>query len=247
MFRILIVIVLTLLWSVSGASNSVPAPKMLVFGDSLSAAYGIPEREAWVALLGDRLEGRNHPWRVRNLSISGETTAGGRSRIDAALADHTVDIVVLALGGNDGLRGLGLPSMRENLEYMIDAAEDAGARVLLVGIQIPPNYGPVYSRRFAEVFSSIAAARDLDFLPFLLEGVALEPGMMLDDGIHPSVAAQPRILENVWEYLLPLLESIERDRTVSLPIHGTGRVIQPPGPQAAVPQQSGEVHPLRVY
>lgn len=211
MFRVLILIVLALLWSASSASNSITAPKILVFGDSLSAAYGISEREAWVALLGQRLEERNHPWSVRNLSISGETTAGGRSRIDAALADRKVEIMVLALGGNDGLRGLGLPTMRENLEYMIDAAEYAGARVLLVGIQIPPNYGPVYSRRFAEVFSSIAADRELDFLPFLLDGVALEPGMMLDDGIHPSVAAQPRILENVWEFLLPMLEAVERE------------------------------------
>lgn len=201
--------VLALLWSVSGAGNSHDMQRILVLGDSLSAAHGIDGDAGWVSLLEMRLSQRDPPWDVRNASVGGETTAGGRSRLPDLLDDTRPDVLILQLGGNDGLRGLSLQAMRENFAAMLDAADAAGAEVLLVGIEIPPNYGPVYTDRFRSVFSDLAAERDLAFIPFLLEGVALEPGMMLDDGIHPGAEAQPRILENVWSELEPMLERLE--------------------------------------
>lgn len=208
--------VLALLWSVSGAGNSHDMQRILVFGDSLSAAHGIDGDAGWVSLLEMRLSQRDPPWDVRNASVGGETTAGGRSRLSDLLDDTRPDVLILQLGGNDGLRGLSLRAMRENFEAMLDAADAAGAEVLLVGIEIPPNYGPVYTDRFRSVFSDLAAERDLAFIPFLLEGVALEPGMMLDDGIHPGAEAQPRILENVWSELEPMLERLEEARPAAL-------------------------------
>jgi len=181
-----------------------------VLGDSLSAAHGIDGDAGWVSLLEARLEERDARWQVRNASVGGETTAGGRSRLPALLEEVRPDLLILELGGNDGLRGLSLRAMRENLETMLDAADAAGAEVLLAGIEIPPNYGPVYTNRFRAIFADLAADRELAFVPFLLEGIALEPGMMLDDGIHPGAAAQPRILENVWSELEPLLEQLEQ-------------------------------------
>ncbi|MBS0002819.1 MAG: arylesterase [Thioalkalivibrio sp.] len=216
MFRFLITMVLALLWSVSGAGNSHDMQRILVFGDSLSAAHGIDGDAGWVSLLEMRLSQRDPPWDVRNASVGGETTAGGRSRLSDLLDDTRPDVLILQLGGNDGLRGLSLRAMRENFEAMLDAADAAGAEVLLVGIEIPPNYGPVYTDRFRSVFSDLAAERDLAFIPFLLEGVALEPGMMLDDGIHPGAEAQPRILENVWSELEPMLERLEEARPAAL-------------------------------
>ncbi len=201
--------VLALLWSVSGAGNSHDVHRILVLGDSLSAAHGIDGDAGWVSLLEMRLSEREPRWDVRNASVGGETTAGGRSRLPGLLDETHPDVLILQLGGNDGLRGLSLRAMRGNLEAMLDAAEAAGAEVLLVGIEIPPNYGPMYTDRFRSVFSDLAAERDLAFIPFLLEGVALEPGMMLDDGIHPGAEAQPRILENVWSELEPMLDRLE--------------------------------------
>lgn len=211
-----------LLWNLLflNYSTASQAQQILVLGDSLSTAYGMPEADGWVALLTERVSQRKFPWRVHNASISGETTAGGRSRIDDLLSEYPPDIVLIGLGGNDGLRGLGLNAMRENLDYMIDSAENSGAAVLLMGILIPPNYGPVYSQRFASVFSGIAEQRNLDFLPFLLDGIALEPDMMLDDGIHPSRSAQPGILENVWTVLEPMLERLEEDQQISALFEG---------------------------
>ncbi len=184
--------------------------RILVLGDSLSAAHGIDGDAGWVSLLEARLAGRETHWQVRNASVGGETTAGGRTRLPALLEEVGPDLLILELGGNDGLRGLSLRAMRENLETMLDAADAASAEVLLAGIEIPPNYGPVYTDRFRAVFADLAADRELAFVPFLLEGVALEPGMMLDDGIHPGAAAQPRILENVWSELEPLLDRLEQ-------------------------------------
>jgi len=211
MFRFLMAVVLALLWSVSAASNSPDSRRILVLGDSLSAAHGIDGDAGWVSLLAERLAAREADWQVRNASVGGETTAGGRTRLPALLEEFGPDLLILELGGNDGLRGLSLRALRENLEAMLDAADAAGAAVLLLGIEIPPNYGPAYTERFAAIFADLAAAADLPFVPFLLEGVALEPEMMLDDGIHPSTEAQPRILENVWAELEPLLERAERD------------------------------------
>jgi len=210
MVRFLITVGLALLWSVSAASNSPHSLHLLVFGDSLSAAHGIDRGAGWVTLLEARLADRGQPWEVHNASVGGETTAGGRTRLPALLDRLQPDLVILELGGNDGLRGLSLRAMRENLEAMLDRIEASGAEVLLVGIEIPPNYGPLYTDRFRQVFADLASARDLALLPFLLEGVALEPEMMLDDGIHPSADAQPRILENVWAELEALLERVER-------------------------------------
>lgn len=182
------------------------AGPVLVVGDSLSAAHNIPEEKGWVSLLEGRLkqEVGTAP-EVINASISGETSAGGLSRLPDLLARHAPAVVVIELGGNDGLRGLPPPQLRENLDRMIALSREAGAKVLLLGIDIPPNYGQAYRRRFREVYTDLAAAHDVPLLPFLLEGVALEPGLMQPDGIHPTADAQPLVLDNVWPLLRELL------------------------------------------
>ncbi len=189
------------------AAPAAPAAErtLLVYGDSLSAAYGIDEAQGWVALLAERLKGTG--WRVVNGSVSGETTTGGLARLPGMLDSHAPELVILELGGNDGLRGLPLAAMRRNLEAMAALVRDRGADALLVGIRLPPNYGPRYTEPFFELFGEVAAARGLPLAPFLLEGVALRPGLMQDDGIHPTAAAQPLILDNVWPHLVPLLEA----------------------------------------
>ncbi|MDX1466398.1 MAG: arylesterase [Halomonas sp.] len=178
-------------------------PVVLVLGDSLSAAYGIEQGAGWVSLLQARLDGKA---RVVNASISGETTSGAAARLPDLLGQHRPEIVVLELGGNDGLRGLPPGQMRANLADMIEASQAADAEVLLLGIDIPPNYGRAYRDAFTGVFTRLADEHDLPLVPFLLEGVALEDELMQDDGIHPTAAAQPKILENVWPALVPLLE-----------------------------------------
>ncbi|MDY0072935.1 MAG: arylesterase [Thauera sp.] len=185
--------------------GQVQANSILVWGDSLSAGYGLERGEDWPALLQQRLQAEAHPHQVINGSVSGETSAGGRSRLPAALSAHSPSIVILELGANDGLRGLPPAQMAANLNAMIDAAQAAGARVLLVGMQIPPNYGPIYTRRFSEVFSELATARQLAFVPFLLEGFATDASQFLDDGLHPTAAAQHKVLDTVWQELQPLL------------------------------------------
>lgn len=198
-----------LLLSVLVLSNNAAmaaAPAILVFGDSLSAGYGIDVRAGWVALLGQRLAAQGYAYRVVNASVSGETTAGGITRLPAALKRHRPEIVILELGANDGLRGLSLAQTRANLESMIKAAQTAGARVLLVGIHLPPNYGPDFTRKFRAVYDDLVRRYRLAYVPFLLEGVALTPGLMQADGLHPTASAQPRVLDNVWPYLEPLLK-----------------------------------------
>lgn len=177
-----------------------PGP-LLVLGDSLSAAYGIPAAEGWVALLQDKLPGH----RVINASISGETTAGGRARLAGLLDEHRPEWLVLELGANDGLRGLPLQQIRDNLAAMLTAAGDAGVEVVLVGIELPVNYGPRYRDGLRGVYRDLAGEFNAALVPFLLEGVALEPDLMQDDGLHPTAAAQPRLLDNVWQVLGPLL------------------------------------------
>ncbi|MFG6157372.1 arylesterase [Halomonas sp. 1390] len=179
------------------------SPVVLVMGDSLSAAYGIEQRAGWVSLLQARLDGKA---RVVNASISGETSSGAAARLPDLLGQHRPEIVVLELGGNDGLRGLPPGQMRANLAAMVEASQAADAEVLLLGIDIPPNYGQAYRDAFTGVFTRLADEHDLPLVPFLLEGVALDDELMQDDGIHPTAAAQPRILENVWPELAPLLE-----------------------------------------
>ena len=178
---------------------------VLVVGDSLSAAYGIDQDEGWVALLQQRL-GKDYPdYRVVNASISGDTTRGGLGRIDAALRTHAPAVVIVELGGNDGLRGLPVKEMRTNLAAIITKSVAAQARVLLVGMRIPPNYGPLYTKNFEAVFTGLAKQFEVARVPFLLDSVALKFDLMHDDGIHPRAAAQPRLLENVWPHLMPLL------------------------------------------
>lgn len=185
---------------------------VLVFGDSLSAAYGLAPDEGWVTLLGERLDRQGYPVTVANASVSGETTAGGLARLPAALQAHQPDLVILELGGNDGLRGLPVPQMRSNLQNMIEMALEAGADVLLVGIQIPPNYGPRYTAPFYAQYQELAEEYDLALLPFLLEGIADNPALMQSDGVHPIADAQIMILDNVWPVLAPMLPSPIADK-----------------------------------
>ncbi len=196
--------VLVLLFALD--ASAAPVPSILVVGDSLSAGYGIELRDGWVTLLQQRLARQGYPHTVVNASISGDTTAGGRARLPDALKRHRPRIVILELGGNDGLRGLSLRETRANLDAMIKAAQTAGAQVLLVGIHLPPNYGPDYTGKFHAIYHDLARTYNTALAPFLLEGVALTPGFMQPDGIHPRAAAQPRLLDNVWPYLEPLLK-----------------------------------------
>lgn len=195
-------------------------PVILVLGDSLSAGYGFDIREGWVALLQQRLQKQGYLHRVVNASVSGDTTAGGNARLPAALRRHRPQIVVLELGGNDGLRGLSLAQTRGHLAAMIRNAQAAGARVMLVGIQLPSNYGPDYTRKFRAIYDELAREHKLTLLPFLLEGVALTPGLMQADGIHPRAAAQPRLVDNVWPRLLPLLQAPKAETEAPVVIEG---------------------------
>lgn len=180
-------------------------PILLVFGDSLSAAYRMDEKQGWVALLSDRLKQHNMTVNVVNTSVSGETTTGGLSRLPAALLAHKPDIVILELGGNDGLRGLPIANMRQNLETMLQLIQQSGAQVILAGIQIPPNYGTRYTGPFAAQFGELAEVHDIALIPFLLEGIMENRELVQDDGIHPKPEAQPMVLANVWEVLEPIL------------------------------------------
>jgi acyl-CoA thioesterase-1 len=180
-------------------------PTILVFGDSISAGYGLPRVEqGWVALLQAKLKDQGYGYEVVNASVSGETTAGGLARLPRALALHHPAILILELGGNDGLRALAVEQMRDNLSRMIDLSTAAGAKVLLLGMRIPPNYGPQYTAQFAQVYSDLAREKRVPLVPFLLNDIALTPALMQADGIHPDGAGQPRLLENVWPALAPL-------------------------------------------
>jgi len=190
--------------TLSGRAGSQP-PALLVLGDSLSAAYGIATEAGWVSLLQRRVEERGLEFQVVNASTSGETTAGGLSRLPGLLETHRPQVLVIALGANDGLRGFAFETVRTNLSRMIQLATEAGSRVLLAGIRLPPNYGAAYTEGFQAVFREVAAAEQVPLVPLLLAGVeGFE--MMQADGIHPSAAAQPRILDNVWAELEPLLK-----------------------------------------
>lgn len=181
------------------------ARTVLVLGDSLSAGYGIRQDAAWPALLAQRLQQRNLEYSVVNASISGETSSGGLSRIGPLLERHAPAVVIIALGSNDGLRGLPLPTLRDNLAAMATAAQKRKARVLIVGQRLPPNYGP-YAEQFHAVFGDVARARKAALVDFLLDGVATEPALFQADRLHPTAEAQPRLLDNVWQGLAPLLK-----------------------------------------
>ncbi len=187
-------------------SAQAAAPKtVLVLGDSLSAAHNIPVDAGWVHLLDARLHRMVPEWTAINASISGETSLSGRNRLPALLAKYKPSVLVLELGANDGLRGLPLPALRDNLAAMIKTAQQAKVRVLLVGIELPVNYGPRYRDGLRAIYADLAEEADVALVPFLLEGIALDVASMQPDGLHPVASAQPRVLENVWKPLQPLL------------------------------------------
>ena len=199
---------LLILFAMIAASVSARAetPVILVFGDSISAGYGLTRVEqGWVALLQTRLKAQDYGYQVVNASVSGETTAGGLARLPRALVLHQPKIVILELGGNDGLRGLPIAQMRGNLVRMIDLATAGGAKVLLLGIRMPPNYGPEYTEQFRSCYSGLARDKKLPLVPFLLNDIAQFPDLMQADGIHPNELGQPKLLANVWPSLKPLL------------------------------------------
>ena len=203
-FRLLTTFLLCLVWANSSRGDE--DKTVLVFGDSLSASYGIEEEQGWVNLLSEKLRQAQSPYSVINASVSGETSTGGLSRLPAALAEFQPSVVILELGGNDGLRGLPLATLQSNLEEMVSLSQRAGAKVLLAGIQIPPNYGPRYTEPFYALFGDIAESEQLPFVPFLIDGIPQQPELMQNDGIHPRAEAQHMILDNVWPVLAPMLQ-----------------------------------------
>ena len=197
--RILLLLIL------SAAAPVHAARTILVFGDSLSAGYGLPAGSGWVSLLEQRLKRDRLDYTIVNASISGETTLGGRNRIADALAEHKPAVVIVQLGGNDGLRGNSIEETRRNLIAIVGASRKAGAKVLLVGMRIPPNYGKVYTRRFEALFAEVARQQNASLVPFMLQGFADKREWFQSDGIHPAVEAQPRILDNIYRRLRALL------------------------------------------
>lgn len=177
----------------------------LVVGDSISAAFGLETSQGWVHLLQQRLNDSEHDYRVVNASISGDTSAGGLARLPALLSEHEPDIVIIELGGNDGLRGQPPAQLKRNLAAMAEQAQQAGAKVLLLGMRMPPNLGQRYTSAFADAFDSLAAEKNLPYVPFLLEGIGGVQGMMQADRVHPTAQAQELMLDNVWPVLEPLL------------------------------------------
>ena len=200
------IFVLLILW-VAALPAYAETPALLVFGDSISAGYGLARVDrGWVALLQAKLKSEGYGDEVVNASVSGETTAGGLARLPRALSLHHPAVVLLELGGNDGLRALPIEQMRANLARMIDLAKNAGAKVLLLGMRIPPNYGPQYTEQFSAVYADLARDKHVPLVPFLLSDVALHPDLMQADGVHPVEAAQPLLLATVWPTLAPLLK-----------------------------------------
>ena len=200
------IFVLLILW-VAALPAYAETPALLVFGDSISAGYGLARVDrGWVALLQAKLKSEGYGDEVVNASVSGETTAGGLARLPRALSLHHPAVVLLELGGNDGLRALPIEQMRANLARMIDLAKNAGAKVLLLGMRIPPNYGPQYTEQFSAVYADLARDKHVPLVPFLLSDVALHPDLMQADGVHPVEAAQPMLLATVWPTLAPLLK-----------------------------------------
>lgn len=176
-----------------------------MLGDSLSAAHNIATEQGWVHLLEVRLQQMEPGWTAINASISGETSLSGRNRLPGLLERYKPAVVVIELGANDGLRGLPLPALRDNLAAMVDAAKQSGARVLLLGIELPVNYGPQYRDGLRAIYADLSKQKQTGLVPFLLDGVALDPSLMQDDGLHPKPAGEPRVLDNVWGALRPLL------------------------------------------
>lgn len=187
----------------------VPAQNILLIGDSISAAFGLEIEQGWVSLLQKRLEEQDYPHRVVNASVSGETTAGGLARLPVLLEQVQPELVIIELGGNDGLRGLPAANMQQNLSAMVEQSRASGADVILLGMRIPPNYGPRYNDAFEQVFVDLSQNLDVPLVSFLLEGVGTVPELMLDDGIHPGAAAQPLLLDNAWPVIRQWLDGID--------------------------------------
>ncbi len=198
-------ILLTLLWFSATLAVAVPHPTLLVLGDSLSAAHGIDEATGWVALLQQRLTHDNRPYRVVNISTSGETSQGGLSRLPAALEQYQPQLLILALGANDGLRGSSLKQLKRNLEAMIQLARQHNSQLLLIGMRLPPNYGVQFNQKFHAIYHQLAQQYALPLVPFLLEKMAHNNALFQADGLHPRREAQPLLLEAVWPQLEPLL------------------------------------------
>lgn len=186
-------------------AQSATAGTLLVVGDSISAGFGLDTRQGWVSLLQQRLEAQGNDAKVVNASISGDTSAGGQARLPALLAAHKPELVIIELGGNDGLRGQPPAQLKQNLASMIERSQASGAKVVLLGMRLPPNYGLRYTTAFAQVFEELGADKKVPLVPFFLEGVGGVPELMQADGIHPAQAAQERLLENAWPVIKPLL------------------------------------------
>jgi len=204
MRAILLVVLYSLAWA--APAGAAERPVILVFGDSLSAGYGLVPGQGWVALLERRLNVQGYEYKVVNASVSGETTGGGLERLPRAIALHRPAVLFIELGANDGLRGLPILEFRANLERMIELGREAGARVVLAGVRVPSNYGPQYAEGFFSVYGELARARKVSVVPFLLEGMALRDDLFQDDRIHPGGAAQVILLDNAWATLEPLLK-----------------------------------------
>jgi len=188
------------------APTATAKPTILVYGDSLSAAYGIAQQQGWVALLQEKLSRDNYAYQVVNASVSGETTSGGLSRLSQALAANKPAIVILELGANDGLRGLPVKAMQTNLGKMIKLSKTAGASVLIIGMHIPPNYGPQYTKSFHQSYAQLSQQHKIAVVGFMLDDIAAKPELIQADGLHPNALAQPIVLQNIWPQLRPMLK-----------------------------------------
>ena len=204
--RVILSLLLTIVGLIPNVVQASDQPVLLILGDSLSAGYGMDREHSWVHLLELRLDQYGHSYRVLNSSISGDTTQGGLARLPRLVDRYQPEIVIIELGGNDGLRGINPDVTRENMTSMIRYSQQAGARVLLAGIKLPPNYGTAYLQQFESIYTDLAAEYDTLLVPFFMDGVVFEPGMLQADGIHPSEKGQPVLLENVWTVLAPALD-----------------------------------------
>ncbi len=205
-FFMAVSLIVSILVAMPAVAEEARSKTIVVFGDSLSAAYGIQQDEGWVALLQQRIAQKKYNYKVINASISGETTSGGLSRFANMLSEQKPHIIVLELGGNDGLRGLSADETGHNLDAMIQQAKAKKASILLLGMKIPPNYGLKYSRQYSQNYQNLAKKHQLKLVPFLLEGVAGNPNLIQNDGLHPTAAAQAKMLENVWPVLVKILK-----------------------------------------
>ena len=211
-FYILTLVLLTIVQSYNHtafAANKTPA-SILVLGDSLSAAYGIDVDAGWVALLQRQIIKQGYDYKVINVSVSGDTTRTGLSRVDSALENHTPEVVIIALGGNDGLRGLAFSEIETSLSSIIERCKKTQSEILLLGVRMPPNYGAVYSQKFAQLYQRLASSYDIVLLPKMLDQVADNPELMQADGIHPKASAQPKIMQNIWSALKPILDKADK-------------------------------------